>query len=726
MFRKVLVANRGEIAVRIIRTLRALGIASVAVYSDADETAEHVRDADEARWIGNAAASDSYLNIDRIVAAALSSGAEAVHPGYGFLAENARFAQACLDAGLVFVGPPPSAILAMGDKIAAKAVVAAAGVPVVPGAGEAGMSDSDLLAAVDPRWFPVLIKPSAGGGGKGMRVVSSAAELPEALVSARRTAVAAFGDGTLLVERYVPTPRHIEIQVFADSFGHVIHLGERECSLQRRHQKIVEEAPSPLLSAAQREVMGSAAVSAARSVGYVGAGTVEFIVAGDSPDDFFFMEMNTRLQVEHPVTELVYGLDLVEWQLRVAAGEALPFAASSLAMNGHAVEARVYAEDPSRGFLPTGGVVLGLRSPSGPGVRVDSGLAPGVTVTSDYDPMLAKVAAWGPDRATALRRLDAALADTVVLGVTTNVSFLRGLLADPDVQAGRLDTGLVERIAARAGRAAGTANVAANAAGTADVAANADREMSGAEAADISRYFMNSAGSEVLAAAALARVLAREPAGPVTDPWDIPDGWRPGERAWTKFRLSRGVGADAVAEVRVRGLASSGAEVAVGDGDPVRARAELRPASPRDGQSDGGDKAMRLGTDLILTYAGRMVRFAYASADGPDGRVTWLGRDGFAWAIADAPPAALRGARAGSTDGTVRSPMPGTILAVHVSLGQAVTAGQPVLVVEAMKMEHTVTAPMDGVVSELTAKAGQQVRMDETLALIGSAGAQDA
>jgi acetyl-CoA/propionyl-CoA carboxylase, biotin carboxylase, biotin carboxyl carrier protein len=713
VFRKVLVANRGEIAVRVIRTLRALGIASVAVYSDADETAEHVRDADEARWIGSAAASDSYLNIERIVAAALSSGAEAVHPGYGFLAENARFAQACLDAGLAFVGPPPSAILAMGDKIAAKAVVAAAGVPVVPGAGEAGMSDSDLLAAVDPRWFPVLIKPSAGGGGKGMRVVSAAAELPEALVSARRTAVAAFGDGTLLVERYVPTPRHIEIQVFADSFGHVIHLGERECSLQRRHQKIVEEAPSPLLSAAQRSVMGSAAVSAARSVGYVGAGTVEFIVAGDSPDDFFFMEMNTRLQVEHPVTELVYGLDLVEWQLRVAAGEALPFGAGELPMNGHAVEARVYAEDASRGFLPTGGVVLGLRSPSGPGVRVDSGLAPGVTVTSDYDPMLAKVAAWGPDRATALRRLDAALADTVVLGVTTNVSFLRGLLADPDVQAGRLDTGLVERIAARA-------------AGTANVAANADREMPGAGAADISRYFMNSAGSEVLAAAALARVLGREPAGPVTDPWDIPDGWRPGERAWTKFRLSQGVGADAVAEVRVRGLASSGAEVAVRDGDPVRARAELRPASPRDGQSGGGNGAVGPGTDLILTYAGRTVRFAYAAADGPDGQVTWLGRDGFAWAIADAPPAALRGARAGSTDGTVRSPMPGTILAVHVSLGQAVTAGQPVLVVEAMKMEHTVTAPMDGVVSELTAKAGQQVRMDETLAVIGPAGAQDA
>jgi len=368
VFSKVLIANRGEIAVRVIRTLRALGIASVAVYSDADAAALHVRAADEALWIGKAAASDSYLNIDRIVAAAVSCGAEAVHPGYGFLAENARFAQACLDAGLVFVGPPPAAILAMGDKIAAKAVVSAAGVPVVPGAGAAGMPDEELISSLNEGWFPVLIKPSAGGGGKGMRVVSSLADMPAALESARRTAVAAFGDGTLLVERYLPKPRHIEIQVLADAHGGVIHLGERECSLQRRHQKIIEEAPSPLLTPAQRSAMGAAAVSAARSVGYVGAGTVEFIVAGEAPDDFFFMEMNTRLQVEHPVTELVYGLDLVEWQLRVAAGEPLPFdAGSALSMNGHAVEARVYAEDPSRGFLPTGGVVLEVRSPEGTG-----------------------------------------------------------------------------------------------------------------------------------------------------------------------------------------------------------------------------------------------------------------------------------------------------------------------------------------------------------------------
>jgi acetyl-CoA/propionyl-CoA carboxylase biotin carboxyl carrier protein len=688
MFGKVLVANRGEIAVRVIRTLRSLGIASVAVYSDADESSAHVREADEALRIGAAPASESYLNIDRVVAAAVAAGAEAVHPGYGFLAENARFARACADAGLVFIGPPPGAIEAMGDKIAAKAAVAAAGVPVVPGAGAPGLSDEDLISRLNERWFPVLIKPSAGGGGKGMSVVDSPAQLTDALAAARRTAVAAFGDGTLLVERYVPRPRHIEIQVLADAHGTVVHLGERECSLQRRHQKIIEEAPSPLLDAARREAMGAAAVEAARSVGYTGAGTVEFIVAGDAPDDFFFMEMNTRLQVEHPVTELVYGLDLVEWQLRVAAGERLPFDGGGArpAMNGHAVEARVYAEDPARGFLPTGGRVLALREPVGPGVRVDSALAPGVTVTSDYDPMLAKVIAWGPDRGTALRRLDAALAGTTVLGVTTNTAFLRGLLADPDVRAGRLDTGLVERIAPSAAGADGPAD-------------------------------------EVIAAAALARALAREPAGPVTDPWDIPDGWRPGERAWTVLRLSTGPshGPGSAVEVRVRGLASAGAEVAIGDGAPVPARATFGPASGAAGPGLAGPPNGTAGSCLVLTYGGRTVRFDYA-ADGP---VTWLGRDGAAWAFSDAPPAGLRGARAGNADGTVRSPMPGTVLAVRVSLGEAVSAGQPVLVVEAMKMEHTVTAPLDGTVTELTAKAGQQVRMDEPLAVIGAEPADD-
>ena len=670
MFSKVLIANRGEIAVRIIRTLDRLGIASVAVYSDADAGAPHVRAAGEAVRIGPPPAAASYLNIDAIIAAALATGAEAVHPGYGFLAENAAFARACAAAGLVFVGPPPGAIEAMGDKIAGKATVAAAGVPVVPGTGKPGMSDEELIISLNGPVFPLLVKPSAGGGGKGMRVVNSAGELPAALAAARREARAAFGDDTLLIERYITRPRHIEIQVLADTHGTVTHLGERECSLQRRHQKIIEEAPSPLLDAMRREAMGGAAVEAARSVGYTGAGTVEFIVPGDSPDEFYFMEMNTRLQVEHPVTELVYGLDLVEWQLRVAAGERLTVA-RPVTPAGHAVEARVYAEDPARGFLPTGGTVLALREPSTEGVRVDSGLAEGMTVTSAYDPMLAKVAAWGPDRATALDRLDAALAETAVLGVTTNIAFLRTLLADPDVQAGLLDTTLAERVADRL----------------------ASPAASGHPASD-----------EVLAAAALARLLAREPAAGVVDPWDIPDGWRVGGRAWTKFRFAIGAGAGGsgtVAEVRVQGLASAGAEVAVGDGDPVPARAEFATAAPS-------------GADLLVTYGGRVVRFAFAT----DGATIWLGRGGHAWALTEEEAAPVRGGRAAGSDGTVRSPMPGTVLAVHVAPGDTVSAGQAVAVVEAMKMEHTVTAPVAGTVAEVAARAGQQVAMDARLAVI--------
>jgi len=673
VFSKVLIANRGEIAVRIIRTLDRLGIASVAVYSDADAGAPHVRAAREAVRIGPPPAAASYLNIDAIIAAALATGAEAVHPGYGFLAENAAFARACAAAGLVFVGPPPGAIEAMGDKIAAKATVAAAGVPVVPGTGKPGMSDEELIISLNGPVFPLLVKPSAGGGGKGMRVVNSAGELPAALAAARREARAAFGDDTLLIERYITRPRHIEIQVLADTHGTVTHLGERECSLQRRHQKIIEEAPSPLLDAMRREAMGGAAVEAARSVGYTGAGTVEFIVPGDSPDEFYFMEMNTRLQVEHPVTELVYGLDLVEWQLRVAAGERLTVARPATPA-GHAVEARVYAEDPARGFLPTGGTVLALREPSSEGVRVDSGLAEGMTVTSAYDPMLAKVAAWGPDRATALDRLDAALAETAVLGVTTNIAFLRTLLADPDVQAGRLDTTLAERVA--------------------------DALAPAANAPD-------AANDEVLATATLARLLAREPTAGVVDPWDIPDGWRVGGHAWTKFRFAAGPGAGgpgAVAEVRVRGLASAGAEVAVGDGDPVPAHAEFRDAEPH-------------GTDLVLTYGGRVLRFAFAT----DGATIWLGRGGHAWALTEEEAAPVRGGRAAGSDGTVRSPMPGTVLAVHVAPGDTVSAGQPVAVVEAMKMEHTVTAPVAGTVAEVAARAGQQVAMEAQLAVIEAA-----
>ncbi|NEE23960.1 acetyl-CoA carboxylase biotin carboxylase subunit, partial [Streptomyces sp. SID7982] len=445
MFDTVLVANRGEIAVRVIRTLRELGVRSVAVHSDADADARHVREADTAVRIGPPAAAESYLHIPALLAAARRTGAQAVHPGYGFLAENAAFARACAEEGLVFIGPPAEAIALMGDKIRAKETVRAAGVPVVPGSSGSGLTDAELAAAAREIGMPVLLKPSAGGGGKGMRLVREEAALAEEIAAARREARASFGDDTLLVERWIDRPRHIEIQVLADGHGDVVHLGERECSLQRRHQKIVEEAPSVLLDEATRAAMGEAAVQAARSCGYTGAGTVEFIVPGDDPAGYCFMEMNTRLQVEHPVTELITGIDLVEWQLRVAAGEPLPFTQDSITLTGHAVEARLCAEDPARGFLPSGGTVLALTEPAGPGVRTDSGLDEGTEVTSLYDPMLAKVIAHGPDRPTALRRLRAALADTVTLGVPTNAGFLRRLLAHPDVVAGALDTGLVAR-----------------------------------------------------------------------------------------------------------------------------------------------------------------------------------------------------------------------------------------------------------------------------------------
>ncbi|MER6028262.1 biotin carboxylase N-terminal domain-containing protein [Streptomyces sp. NPDC001851] len=441
MFDTVLVANRGEIAVRVIRTLRSLGVRSVAVFSDADADARHVREADTAVRIGPAPAAESYLSVERLLEAAARTGAQAVHPGYGFLAENAGFARACEDAGLVFIGPPADAIALMGDKIRAKETVQAAGVPVVPGGKDPGLAE-----AARELGAPVLLKPSAGGGGKGMRLVRDMTLLEEEIAAARREARASFGDDTLLVERWIDRPRHIEIQVLADGHGNVVHLGERECSLQRRHQKIIEEAPSVLLDERTRAAMGEAAVQAARSCGYRGAGTVEFIVPGGDPTQYYFMEMNTRLQVEHPVTELVTGLDLVEWQLRVAAGERLGFGQEDVRLTGHAVEARICAEDPARGFLPSGGTVLLLNEPQGDGIRTDSGLSEGTEVGSLYDPMVSKVIAYGPDRATALRKLRAALAETVTLGVQTNAGFLRRLLGHPAVVAGELDTGLVERV----------------------------------------------------------------------------------------------------------------------------------------------------------------------------------------------------------------------------------------------------------------------------------------
>lgn len=649
MFDSVLVANRGEIAVRVFRTLRRLGIRSVAVHTDADAGARHVREADEALRIA------SYLDIEAVIEAARASGAAAVHPGYGFLAENTAFARACGEAGLVFIGPPAGAIDAMGDKIRAKRTVAAAGVPVVPGRDEPGLSDAELKAAALEIGLPVLLKPSAGGGGKGMRLVRDAAELPEAIASARREARGSFGDDTLLAERFVENPRHIEIQVFADAHGGAVHLGERECSLQRRHQKIIEEAPSPLLDEASRARMGAAAVAAAQAVGYVGAGTVEYIVSADRPDEFFFMEMNTRLQVEHPVTELVTGLDLVELQLRVASGEPLPFTQDDVRLDGHSIEARVYAEDPARGFLPTGGRVLALSEPDG--VRVDSGLDVGTEVGGSYDPMLAKVIVHGADRAEALHRLDRALASYTLLGVPTNVAFLRALLGHPSVVSGDLDTGLVERAL--------------------------DDLTSG-----------DAVPPEVLAAAALERMRALE-SGPDGggDPWDIPDGWRPGAHAWAPWIITPS-GGDPV-EVRVQGRAAS-ARVAIGGGEPV---------------------AAALTGPFVLTYGGRTTSFAAAR----DGGTLWLGQGGRAWALSEHVRAEGGAASTAAGDGVLRSPMPGTVLAVKAAEGDLVEAGQPLVVVEAMKMEHTVTAPLAGVVAQLPVRAGAQVALDAVLAVIEEA-----
>jgi acetyl-CoA/propionyl-CoA carboxylase biotin carboxyl carrier protein len=606
LFDTVLVANRGEIAVRVIRTLRRLGIRSVAVYSDPDAGARHVLEADTAVRLGPAAARESYLAIDKVLDAAARTGSQAIHPGYGFLSENAHFAAACERAGVVFVGPPARAIEVMGDKITAKNAVAAFDVPVVPGVAKPGLADDDLVAAADEVGYPVLIKPSAGGGGKGMHLVEDPARLRAALATARREAGSAFGDDTLFLERFVLRPRHIEVQVLADTHGNVVHLGERECSLQRRHQKVIEEAPSALLDAETRARIGAAACNTARSVDYVGAGTVEFIVSADRPDEFFFMEMNTRLQVEHPVTEAITGLDLVEWQLRVAAGEKLAFAQDDIVLNGHAMEARVYAEDPARGFLPTGGQALQVFEPSGAGVRVDSSLLAGTVVGSDYDPMLSKVIAHGTDREEALARLDRALAQTAVLGVQTNIEFLRFLLADERVRAGDLDTALLdERLA---------------------------------------DFAPLPAPDDILAAGGLYRQDA--------------------------------------------------ANVRVGEGETHSASVELDHAQ------------------MSVTLDGLRRDYRWAEAD----RHLWIADERGTWHLREAEEQKIHRA-VGERQAEIVSPMPGSVIAVQVGSGTEVSEGDTVVVVEAMKMEHSLAAPVSGRV-EVLVSVGEQVKVDQVLARI--------
>ncbi|WP_163802095.1 acetyl/propionyl/methylcrotonyl-CoA carboxylase subunit alpha [Mycolicibacterium sediminis] len=650
MFGTILVANRGEIAVRVLRTLREMGIRSVAVYSDADVNARHVAEADVAVRLGPAPARQSYLDIDAVVRAAQRAGAQAVHPGYGFLSENSEFAAALGEAGIAFIGPPVGAIRTMGDKIAAKAAVSEFGVPVVPGISRPGLTDDDLIGGAADVGFPVLVKPSAGGGGKGMRVVHDAADLPAALASARREAASAFGDDTLFLERFVLNPRHIEVQVVADGHGNVIHFGERECSLQRRHQKVIEEAPSPLLDAATRARIGAAACDTARSVDYTGAGTVEFIVSADRPDEFFFMEMNTRLQVEHPVTELVTGVDLVELQVRIAAGGTLPLGQDDVTLTGHAIEARVYAEDPARDFLPTGGTVLDVVEPGT--ARVDSGIRAGTVVGSDYDPMLAKVIAYADDRPAALAALDKALADTAVLGVTTNVNFLRFLLADPDVAAGRLDTGLLDRR-------------------TPD-------------------YVGMVAGDDEIVAAAAYHWLARWPAEP-GDLWAVPSGWRTGAHAPTTIRLRAGERTEHVFVCGTRNRATARIE----DGETRSLSASLD------------------GRVLTVTLDGLRTEYVVAAADG----VVWLAGGGRTVAIEEVREAPVRPDAAHAGDAELVSPMPGSVVAVGVEDGAQVAAGDVVVTVEAMKMEHALSAPVDGVV-ELLVAVGDQVKVGQPMARI--------
>ena len=657
MFDTVLVANRGEIAVRIIRTLRSMGIRSVAVYSDADVDARHVTDADVARYLGPAPAEQSYLSVERIIAAALATGAQALHPGYGFLAENSALAAACADVGIVFVGPPAAAIDAMGDKIRAKATVEARGVRVVPGVSGAGLEDAELAEQARSIGFPMLIKPSAGGGGKGMRVVTADDDLAAEIAAAKREALGAFGDSTLLVERLIERPRHIEVQVLADAYDNIVHLGERECSLQRRHQKVIEEAPCAFLSEEQRDAIAAQAVAAAQACGYVNAGTVEFIVSGNRPDEAFFMEMNTRLQVEHPVTEMVWELDLVELQLRVAAGEALPFTQADLKRRGHAIEARVYAEDVPRGFLPTGGRVVALDEPINmANVRVDSSLAVGSEIGSNYDPMLSKVIAWGSDRATARRTLDRALASTSVLGVTTNIAFLRLVLADAAVADAEMDTSLVERIAEQAPPRSTPAHIAA--------------------------------------LAAVCQISSMHSGRPASPPWNDLGGWRIGQPAWMTWRAVTAEGEQLTVRLRATSTPDN-FEVEAADGSIVAITARLH---------DGGGR---------IEFGDQTTHFRIANS----GPTTWIGSEGDAWSFTASEPTAVRHTQV-DHGAAIASPMPGTIIAVLVAPGESVTVGQPVVVVEAMKMEHTLRAGTDGFVGEVLVHVGDRVALNQLLAVI--------
>lgn len=661
MFKKILIANRGEIAVRIMRTARAMGIGTVAVYSDADRNAFHVREADEAIRLGPPAAAESYLLGDKVIEAALATGAEAIHPGYGFLSENAEFAEAIVKAGLVFIGPPASAIRAMGLKDAAKKLMEEANVPVVPGYHGANQDEAFLKQQAEVIGYPVLIKAVAGGGGKGMRRVEKKEDFDKALEGAKREGANAFGDDNVLIEKYVLSPRHIEVQVFADSHGNAVHLYERDCSIQRRHQKVVEEAPGPMVDQAMRDALGAAAVKAAKAIGYQGAGTIEFISpsAGEDAGAFYFMEMNTRLQVEHPVTEAITGQDLVDWQLRVAAGEALPLAQDEIPLNGHALEVRLYAENPKKRFLPATGQLrrFDLHA-QGEGHRVDSGVEQGDEITPHYDPMIAKLIAWGPSRAEAINRMNALLHASDVAGCVTNLDFLRNVIDNDTFISGSYDTGFIE---------------------------------------DQGKALIPSDEKSSLAFAIAALWLAtpsdnNNPAGDIHSPWGS-CGDTVGWRLWSG-------GAQVVAldddgerlEVVVTMHKSGSRTIAVGE-ETFDVAAFSR---------DGSRATIDLGTRILHARVER------------DGDVLSLFLDG-KWHHVSLLVGFGEDADAGDGGSSISAPLPGKITVINTKNGASVRRGDALIVLEAMKMEHTLEAPRDGVVTDLTIGVGDQVEEGATL-----------
>ncbi len=654
MFRKILIANRGEIACRVIRTARRMGVRTVAVFSEADARARHVRLADEAVPIGPPPARESYLVIRRIIAAAKAAGAEAVHPGYGFLSENEEFAAACADAGIVFIGPPVEAIRAMGSKSAAKALMEKAPVPLVPGYHGDEQDPGFLQREADRIGYPVLLKPSAGGGGKGMRIVQASTEFAGALASCKREATSSFGDDHVLVEKYVTRPRHIEIQVFADTHGNCVHLFERDCSVQRRHQKVLEEAPAPGMTSERRREMGEAAVAAARAVGYVGAGTVEFIA--DPSGRFFFMEMNTRLQVEHPVTEMITGQDLVEWQLRVAAGERLPLAQDQLAIRGHALEARIYAEDPDRGFLPSTGRLVHLAPPAeSQHVRVDSGVEQGDEITPWYDPMIAKLIVWDEDRERALARMRGALAAYRIVGVANNVEFLGRLVASPAFAHADLDTGLIER----------------------------ERDALFPSHRPLPAAAFYAASAALLASEASATAQRAAASGDPWSPWSAADAFRLNAFAQRRLVFRDGDAEHAVVVDYVTGGYRMGI-----DGAPSAA---VQAASRADGA-------------LALAIDGAR-QDAHVEANG-DRRHVFLA--GGAHVLTYADPLAGTG-EGHAVEGGFAAPMPGKVIAWLADPGTDVAKGAPLLILEAMKMEHTINAPAAGRLERFRFAVGEQV-----------------